>query len=109
MLVVDPHHARSRIPLTVGDRGRADDDLARPADASPIPDPVPVNAFKYDKALFLAWVQVRPHDVRTSLRGQLRLEEFAIRRLGRRAKHQALAGLRALDHGPDPDHGPAYR
>src|SRR6266571_3894875 len=89
MLVIDPHRATPCIPLTVGDPDRADDDLARLANASPIPDPVPVTAFEYDKAL--------------------RLKEFAIRRLGRRAKNQALAGLRALDHGPDPDHGPAYR
>src|SRR6266702_4167505 len=96
MLVIDPHRATPCIPLTVGDPDRADDDLARLADASPIPDPVPIPAFEYDKALFLAWVQVRPHYVRTSLRGQLRLEEFAIRRLGRRAKHQALERTSAL-------------
>src|SRR6266852_324191 len=109
MLVIDPHRTRPCIPLTVGDPDRADDDLARSADAGPTPDPVPIGAFEYDKALLLAWVQVRPYYVRTSVRGHRLLEEFAISRLGRRAKHPALAGLRALDPGPDRDHGPADR
>ena len=103
MLVVDAHHTRAGVPLAVRYTDRTDNGLAGMTDAGALADSVSIQPFQHDEALFLARMEVGPHDVGPWLGDQLRLKELSIRGFCGGTENQAFASLWALDLGADSD------